>query len=142
MPIIDWDDRYSIGVQKIDNHHKKLFSLLNKTYDSFLKFVPTDELDILFDELIDYTAYHFSEEEQLMQESRFPDFQAHKKEHDSFSQKIMEMHENFHSGKKSLSLEVISFLNNWLSNHILQLDAEIGRFLSIVNTNVGQTHKE
>ena len=130
MPVIDWDDHYSIGVEKIDNHHKNLFFILNKTYDSFLKYVPTDELGTLFDELIDYTAYHFSQEEQLMQENQFPDFLAHKKEHDNFSQKIVEMQKDFHNGKKALTLEVISFLNNWLSHHILHIDAELGRFLA------------
>lgn len=132
MPIFEWDDQYSIGVQEIDNHHRHLFMLLSKTYDSYLTYVPSEELGTLFDELIGYTIYHFSKEEGLMQKTRFPDFQSHKIMHDNFSLKIIEMNENFHIGRKPLTLEVISLLNDWLLNHILQIDAEFGRFLAIV----------
>ena len=140
MPILKWDEQYSIGVQIIDNHHKHLFMLLNKTYDSNIKYVPTDELGALFDELINYTIYHFSKEERLMQETRFPDFQSHKIKHENFSQKVMEMNEYFHTGRNSLTLEVISFLNNWLLDHILLADVEFGRFLTIMGKNASQAN--
>ena len=130
MPIIEWNDQYSIGVEKIDNHHKHFFLLLNKIYDSFLKHVPNDELDSLLRQLIEYSMFHFSAEERLMQENLFPGLDAHKREHDGFSEKVIEMQKDYLYGDKALCLAVISFLNNWVSNHILQVDAGIGHFLA------------
>jgi hemerythrin len=135
MPIIEWEDCYLIGVPKIDNHHQHLFSLLNKTYDNFIRYVPTDELDRIFDQLIDYAGYHFSAEEQLMKINRFPGFEMHKTEHDTFSRKVLGMQTKYHGGKRSSCLEFLSFLNTWLSNHILIKDAEIGRFLASGNAD-------
>ena len=135
MSIIDWDDRYLIGVSKIDNHHQHFFSLLNKTYDNFIKYVPADELDKVFNQLVEYTSYHFSAEEQLMKNIQYPGFEMHKIEHDKFLQKVLEMQSDFHNGKRSHCLEFLSFLNNWLSDHIMAKDAEIGRFLAAEKAN-------
>lgn len=135
MPIIEWSDRYLIGVLPIDKHHQHLFFLLNKTYDDFFSPTPTHDLDSLFDELVDYATYHFAAEEQLMQKQLFPGLEMHRQEHAKFSQRVVEMSRDFNTVKKGLSLEVLSFLNTWLSAHILTSDAEIGRFLAIAGTS-------
>lgn len=131
MPIIEWKEQYRIGEQQIDLHHQYLFALLNKTYDNFVAFASTGDLGHLFNEFIDYATYHFSAEEELMQKSGFPDFTAHKEEHDAFTGRVVEMHKAYLNGRQSLTLEILVFLNGWLSKHILQSDAEIGRFLQV-----------
>jgi hemerythrin len=135
MPIIEWSDRYLIGVPQIDKHHQHLFFLLNKTYDDFFSPTPTHDLESLFDELVDYATYHFAAEEQLMQNHLFPGLEMHRQEHVKFSQRVVEMSRDSNAGKKGLSLEILSFLHTWLSAHILSSDAEIGRFLAIAGTS-------
>jgi hemerythrin len=129
MPIIEWKEDYRIGEQQIDLHHQFLFALLNTTYDNFVAFASTDDLEHLFNEFIDYATYHFSAEEELMRKSGFPGFTAHKEEHDAFTRRVVEMYKAYLAGRQSLTLELLLFLNDWLSKHILRSDAEIGRFL-------------
>ncbi len=135
MPIIEWSDRYLIGVPQIDKHHQHLFFLLNKTYDDFLSPPPTHDLNSLFNELVDYATYHFAMEEQLMEKQLFPGFAMHRQEHVKFSQRVVEMSRDANAGKKGLSLEILSFLHTWLSAHILSADAEIGQFLAVAGTS-------
>jgi hemerythrin len=130
MSIYDWNDRFSIDIPQIDQHHQHLFFLLNKTYNSYIRFADED-LNPLFIELIGYATYHFSAEEKFMEESKFPGLEGQKKEHAMFSEKIVEMHKEYQNGKKSLALELLSFLYTWLSAHILQSDAEYGRFIAL-----------
>src|SRR6185369_16889118 len=66
MPIMQWNVRYLVGIQEIDQHHKHLVELLNKTYDEFREGAEIEKSTI--DELVDFSGYHFSYEERLMVE--------------------------------------------------------------------------
>lgn len=132
MPLFIWEDRYSVGVTEIDEHHRHLVSLLNKTYQDFLHHASPHELSMLFHELIDYATYHFSFEEGKMRATQYPEMTAHKGEHDEFIRRVVEMHTRYQHREKILFLEILSFLQNWLSHHILEVDAELGRFLTAV----------
>jgi hemerythrin len=50
---------------------------------------------------------------------------------------VVEIQKDYQAGRKGISLEILSFLQEWLSVHILQTDREIGRFL--VSSNRIQT---
>ena len=136
MPFIIWNDGYSIGVPHIDEHHRHLFFLFNRCHDIFVGNASDRNLSPLFDDLIDYVVYHFAAEEHLMQECRFPDYAMHRKEHENFSQRLVELDKQYSVDKKHLLIEVVVFLHNWLKAHILQSDAELGRFLALACNDV------
>jgi hemerythrin len=138
MPFITWNDDYLIGVPQIDEHHQHLFFLANRFYDIFVKEAPSQDLSPLFDELIDYVIYHFIAEERLMQECKFPDYALHKQEHEIFSRRLVELNKQSSCDKKHLLIEVVVFLHNWLLSHILQSDAEIGRFIALEYNTVSR----
>jgi hemerythrin len=77
-------------------------------------------------------------EEEFMQKIRFPNSETHKKEHDIFLQKLVAMHREYLGGKRSLSLEMLGFITNWLTTHILVSDAETGRFLAVEQAGESQ----
>lgn len=133
MPTFRWSDRYSIGIPQLDEHHQHLFTLLRKTYDDFINKAPYQDLDVLLDELIDYATFHISAEEQCMLEAGFPDLEKQKMEHDLFFLKITEMCKSYHNGRKHLLVEILSFLHNWITTHILHLDTKFGCFIAIKN---------
>ncbi len=130
MPIIDWKKHYEIGVQQIDWHHRYLFSLLNTAYENFVRSTPDGDLSRFLNEFIDYIIYHFSAEEELMQEKRYPDLQIHQLQHDMFLQRIEGMKEEYLGGRGSLAMEILCFLANWLITHIPKSDAELGLFIA------------
>jgi len=134
MPIITWDSRFSIHLAEIDAHHQHLFVLFNRLYDDFVGKSPTRALNALFDELIDYATYHFSVEERWMQDQGYPELDMHRKEHDLFSKRVLEMQLDYTAGRRNLTLEILSFLHNWLASHIQLSDVEFGAFYTAKNT--------
>jgi len=130
MPIINWDSRFSIHLAEIDAHHQHLFVLFNRLYDDFVGKAPTRALNALFDELIDYATYHFSVEERWMRDQGYPELEMHQKEHDLFSKRVLEMQLDCTAGRRNLTLEILSFLHNWLASHIQLSDVAFGAFYS------------
>lgn len=64
-----------------------------------------------------------------MQESNYPLLGQHRQEQDLFTGRVVVMHEEHHTGKRPLPFDVLSFLNSWLTNHILDTDGQFGRFM-------------
>lgn len=129
MPIVEWSQDFSMGVRRFDEHHQKLFSLLNRTYDMFVLEEPRQHLKTVLDELIDYAAYHFAAEEFWMKEIGYPKFSEHAREHAGYSQRVAVFQAGYDRCDVALTLEVLQFLHGWLVDHILKIDSEYGAFI-------------
>ena len=86
----------------------------------------------IFDELLNYTVFHFQAEEKLMKSHSYPQAPAHFKEHQDLIQQVLELQAKFKAGTVMLSIATMDFLKNWLANHILQTDMNLGHFLAKV----------
>lgn len=130
MPIVEWSDAYSVGIEQFDEHHRHLIGLLNTVYDSFADGSSEEVVESFLDELADYATYHFTAEEFWMREIDYPFRDAHNREHNSFARRVMDIQRDFAGGKKGLTLEILSFLKTWLTNHILTSDVDYKNFLA------------
>ncbi|MDD2542071.1 MAG: bacteriohemerythrin [Desulfuromonadaceae bacterium] len=130
MPIIVWNADFILGVQQFDEHHHHLVDLLNQAYDDFIAGAGSDSINKILDELVDYATYHFAAEEHWMSEMSYPMFDEHRAEHNRFSSRVAEMLKDCNGDRMSLWLEVMTFLNNWLTNHILKSDARYGHYIA------------
>jgi hemerythrin len=127
MSAIKWDSSFLLGSREIDEHHKHLVGLLSKTHDEFVAGTPN--LGPTLDELVDYAKYHFRSEELWMLDGLYPGIKEHKKEHAIFLNEVLKIQREFRSGSPHLSLEMLLFLETWITDHILKTDAQFGRFL-------------
>lgn len=124
-----WNPTYETGIKSIDTQHKKLVDVLNELYDAMGKGTANQALGKILDELIQYTIVHFSTEERLFKQFGYPDFVAHKKEHDDLTAQVKKLQADLKSGKITLSMQVATFLKDWLKVHILQTDKKYVAFL-------------
>lgn len=129
MPIVEWKSEYLLNIDQIDEHHRHLFDLLNKTYDSFVAGDSERLLADLFDELVDYATYHFATEEVVMKASGYPQYEQHHELHQKFCLRISEIQNDYMNGRSELSLEILSFLKNWITDHVLVKDAQFGHYV-------------
>jgi hemerythrin len=127
MPIVEWQDTFSIGIYTFDAHHKHLIMLLNTFYDDFDSGSSEERLAILIDDLINYAKYHFDAEEEWMKMHEYFRYAEHREQHEFFIKSITGVQKDVVKDKKSLSYQVLIFLFNWFTNHILIADAEFGR---------------
>jgi hemerythrin len=129
-----WDDRYSVGIPLIDDQHKKLIELTNGLYDACRE--GTGAAETHFQEAIrgtvDYVKYHFAAEEKLLENVRYPDFAAHKKEHESFVIKVLEDVKNFEEGKKFVPNVFVRYLKDWILAHIAVEDKKYADYILLL----------
>jgi hemerythrin len=129
MQLISWDDSLALGVEPFDDHHRRLVALLNETYDLFIAGEEFSSLEPVIDELIAYASYHFSSEELWMAKLHYPKQEEHKRQHDDFSLRVVEFKRDVILKKGTPVVEVLSFLQRWLVEHIKHSDGEYSRFI-------------
>ena len=126
-----WSDDLSVGVEQIDDDHKELIVIINKMINEVGK--NKDLLMKHFDELEDYTRYHFTREEKLMISQCLTDedrmmVKEHLKEHKLFINKIPELKNKIaFSPSTEVSFETIDFLVTWLLDHIIVKDLSLSQ---------------
>ncbi|MFY9644458.1 MAG: bacteriohemerythrin [Terriglobales bacterium] len=131
MPLMTWNDKLSVGVNVIDDDHKKLVSLVNELYDGITAGKGKEALGKILDRLVDYTKVHFDREEQFFARTAYPAAAAHKQEHTDLTKQVLDVQAKYKRGEVlTLSLEVMNFLKNWLVNHIQGSDKKYGPHLN------------
>jgi hemerythrin len=130
MALIDWDSNLSVNVKAIDDQHKNLIKILNELHSAMLKGLSKQILGDTLNKLIEYTAYHFDMEEKLMQKYGYKDFFIHKKEHTDFVEKALKFNEDFKKGNSFLSADILTFLSDWIKNHIKGTDKKYSKLFN------------
>jgi hemerythrin len=130
VPLIVWSDEYSVGVPEIDTQHQRLVAMLNDLHAAMSRGDADEAIDGILRALVQYTLAHFATEERLMQSVEFPDYAAHKSEHERLTLKVVEYQAKAGAGKMTVSLDVLWFLWDWLQNHISHTDKEIGAYIA------------
>lgn len=131
MPLIEWNDSFLLGIQQFDEHHHHWIALYNKAAEGFAGGASNEGVDILLNELNDYANYHFAAEEYWMEKISYPKFAEHRDEHTRYSRRVSEMQKSWQEGNNLIMLELLSFMNTWITSHIHETDVEYGRFISL-----------
>lgn len=123
-----------IGIEEIDNEHRRLFHMINEAID-----LSKENMDVsaitknLLPGLKDYAATHFAHEEAYMERIHDPELPIQKKEHEDFTKTVNSFSLDTSSPeatKKSFD-ELLTYLVRWLYRHILSSDIIIGKMSSI-----------
>lgn len=128
MPIIEWNAGFMLGIGEVDKHHKQMVQLLNDTYDEFRA---GGRIGMpVIDQLVGYADRIFSYEQKLMREISYPNLSEHETEHESFTSRIGDFKANY-TNSEGTSIELLWFLCNWVTHHLRETDAELGRFIEL-----------
>ena len=95
MSIVFDKDLYT-GNELIDNEHKELIARVNKLVESCEKGTEKTTAVKTLDFLMDYTEFHFSDEEKLQQEVGYDKLDQHKGQHDAFKKAVEELRQMLH----------------------------------------------
>ena len=129
MAFFHWDQRFTLGITKIDLQHRKLVELTNQIYEAMKNGHGNDAVAPILRELNNYTLTHFTTEEDLFRLYAYPGYLTHKQEHEQFIRQVKRMQEEFQKGASGLSVKLANFLKAWLIDHIMKTDREYVPFL-------------
>ncbi len=130
MPYIDFSESLSVNVTSFDEQHKKLVSLVNKLYDAMKEGKGKEILSEVFNELIEYTKFHFKSEEEMMLKYDYNGYKEHLDEHNKLTKEVLELKDKYEKGNIFITTELLAFLKEWLSHHILEMDKKYGPFFN------------
>lgn len=120
-----------IGVEQIDNEHRRLFELVSETADLLMKDnINRSNVNDLFRELNEYAVLHFRHEEEYMKEINDPELPRQKEMHQAFVAKLkeIELGDMKSSDDKETVKNIVEFVARWLFSHIISSDTMIGVF--------------
>jgi len=129
MALFVWNDSYSVKVNRCDQDHQKLFSILNSLHEAMRVGKGSAIIATVLDELSDYTNVHFQAEEGLLQQSKYPGLRPHQAEHKKFVDRINEFQTDLSAGIGT-SISVVEFLKDWLATHIKKIDQQYSAHLN------------
>ncbi|OAN52196.1 hemerythrin [Paramagnetospirillum marisnigri] len=122
MAYLEWTENLSVGVKRMDDHHKKLVDLINMLFDA-MSGDATRAVDTVLSDLLDYTRYHFGEEEKLLAACGYPDLEEHQGVHRGMVKEVLDMRQRYLDNPVSVSPnEALDFLSKWLMRHIIGKD--------------------
>ncbi len=124
-----WRDRFSIGVEMIDQAHRRLFSIVQKMMDLYVerhenKFACVEGIKYFKA----YTLKHFAEEEAYMRKIGYSGYLAHKKIHDRMRYETLpELERLLYASNFSAEMvqRFIGVCTGWLTGHIIIEDRAI-----------------
>ncbi len=135
MSLFQWSPDLSVNITEIDQQHKKLIDLINLLHDSMRMGKGKDVIAKVLKDLTDYTVYHFGTEERLFAKYGYAESARHKKEHDDLTKQVIDLKTKYESGQATITVEVMTFLKDWLNNHIKQSDKKYSAFLNSKGVN-------
>lgn len=123
MSKFTWRDDYRVGNDLVDGQHEHLFKLANKVFDAQDKHA----LKHCLQELFRYVRKHFKDEERLMSQLSYPDYDHHRQLHNEIELRLSKIDAEFKSDQFSITT-LHTLMNDWLLDHILKDDRSIGDF--------------
>ena len=123
MALFNWSDQYSVGVSRMDDHHRQIFDIVNRLHATMKEGKAKEAIGPLMDELIEFTEFHFREEEVLMDKIKYPALLAQKQAHQQFVSQLQAFKQEMNEGQNTLvAIKVSKMATDWLKDHILKMD--------------------
>ncbi len=128
---VDWDEEYSLGIDEIDEQHKELMNRTEKFAQAIEEGKSEQRLNYLLNFMEEYAEYHFSSEEEIMEEHDYPGMEEHQKKHTDFFDVVADLKEELEEegASESFALEVQRFLLDWLILHLKDVDKKLADYL-------------
>lgn len=128
-----WKEEFSVNIPLIDEQHKKLFKIGNNINELLKNYYGQDSFDQILAEvskLVEYTKYHFSQEEKLMEHYNYDELEKHIAEHNKFILYLEGLdYEVINFKQKEALTDLVKFIASWIFKHIMNTDFRYSEFL-------------
>ncbi|MGA9031597.1 MAG: bacteriohemerythrin [Sulfuricaulis sp.] len=129
MSLIEWDDKYSVGVAAVDHEHRELIGLVNEAHNRLMRPGGEEAVMDFLGEIFARISAHFALEEQIMRARNYDQYDTHKADHERLLEEIRDMMDDYEDGE-SFSEELLAQqLQAWFAGHFRSHDAWLHRRL-------------
>lgn len=127
----EWTDRLSTGVPMIDIQHKELVAAINDLADAIEQGRGASSIKQLIVFMKYYAEWHFENEESCANKYQCPLAEVNHRAHEQFIQLFEELQQQYRHSQadESVAVMIHGKLADWLVNHIMKIDKEIGQHI-------------
>ncbi len=128
---MQWSDEYATGIKRIDDQHKLLFLMTADFAAALDQGQGKRVYGGLLQSLSLYVQTHFSIEEGCMARFHCPVASLNQEAHTKFLAVLAEFQQQFtaHDFRLEDARRLVATLNDWLVNHICQIDVKLRPFV-------------
>ncbi|MGR9101374.1 MAG: bacteriohemerythrin, partial [Gammaproteobacteria bacterium] len=125
--LVQWREEYAVNIREMDDQHKELFAMGSEVFSHIEEGAGIVKTLAAMDRLIEYSRYHFQQEEELLEKKGFRDLEHHRMRHRQLIKQIVDYRDSFPANHKNKNgIEFIRFFKEWMINHILVEDKRYG----------------
>lgn len=128
MALLQWKDRYSVGIAAVDFEHKELIGLINRLHDEWKQGASRGSVEDFFGDLFKAISAHFALEERFMRERGYDQLAAHKNDHERLLDEIRDIMDDF-SDETQGAAALAGRLEAWFGRHFETHDARLHKAL-------------
>lgn len=118
---LQWDNKYSVGVNEIDEQHKQLIDAINELIECIKK-PKKDEVASIIKKIVKYKKEHFKTEEDYFKKTKYKGAEEHILEHKKFDAKISEIQAEYKEDLTLFAFNLLDFLEDWFIDHMMSMD--------------------
>ena len=125
MGLIEWNERFSVGIVSVDHEHRELIELINGFQQ---KIEQDDSVDAKLEylgETLAHISAHFALEEKLMRESGYDEYQPHKADHEILLDQLRDIMDAVEEDAGVDNDALTTVLEQWFSRHFQTHDARL-----------------
>lgn len=128
-----WTERMRVGVDALDEDHKMLIRIINQLDAGTGSGAADNVVRQCLVALRRYAEFHFAREERVLTACDVPGMEEHKGEHKNFIAWMQGVADRFEKDPEEATVhirdELLDYLRNWLTHHILIVDMEYRPFV-------------
>jgi hemerythrin len=129
MFFINWDSKFSLGIEELDDQHADLINWVNHFYNSMGKSKERHQMGILLTRLSEFSAIHFPGEETLMEIVAFPFLEDHRNQHIKFSAQIEDFRQRYEQRELLSSADILGVMRELILDHIQNEDQKLAEHI-------------
>ena len=119
---LEWGPAWLTGNAVIDADHKMLVQYVNELSHAMHAGEGRNVAADILAKLVQYTRDHFAREEVIWRDGGLSSLAQHQKTHADLVGKVEAFQAEFLAGKATLTADLMSFLREWLINHVFKTD--------------------
>lgn len=124
MAGIEWKPEYSVGDPAIDQEHRELVDLVNRTAVAILERRPDGDVQRAFGDLIRAVSAHFALEERQMRETGYDQLRPHKDDHERLIDVLRDLMDEPREGEDVAEV-LTRELEEWFAGHFREHDSRL-----------------
>lgn len=127
MALIDWDERFRVGIAAVDHEHRELIGLINALHERLGGgYAVADFLGEIYARI----SAHFALEEKIMRARNYDQYDDHKTDHERLLDEIRDIMDDYEDQRIYQDEILADRLRHWFGDHFRTRDARLHLFLA------------